>query len=548
MYNMTNEERKRKMKGKRLLSLVLMGGMTLSLLTGCGSSNDSTSSDAGKTNENISSENQQTTEGEVKTGGVIKIGASSENTKFGYTPEMSGNSAIPYLNCAYESLLNYDADGNLIGRLATEWSTDSDAATVTYTLREGVKFSDGTDFNAEAVKWNIEQYQNVGRTEVVSVDSVECPDEKTVVVKLKDWNSAALESIGFFVYYMSPSAIEENGTEWAQQNTAGTGPFVLDSYEPGVKVTYKKNENYWQEGKPYLDGIEISAITDVTTMENALRAGEIDEIFFAQTDLIKNFVDDPDFVVVENTNGVGAETEGFIPSSYDENSPFYDVRVRQAFCYAIDTESLVNTLYYGMGTQTNQWAVPGTVTYNPDVEGYPYNPEKAKELMKEAGYEDGFDTTIYGYQGMDSILSAVADMLTQVGIRTTVQTGDWAMMSDKMSNGWDGIMLHNATVSPDLGLYMGRHLDPNGAFYAKGIQHPQDCVDLLNEIRTAKDDETKISLELELQKKVYDEYALFGKIIRVAPSMTVKAPYVVDDNYRVYHTASWTPENAWLNK
>ena len=104
------------MKGKKLLSFVLMSGMTLSLLTGCGSSNNSTSGDAAtNANENVSGENQQAAEGEVKTGGVIKIGASGENTKFGYTPEMSGNLSIPYLNCAYESLLNYDADGNCLG-------------------------------------------------------------------------------------------------------------------------------------------------------------------------------------------------------------------------------------------------------------------------------------------------------------------------------------------------------------------------------------------------------------------------------------------------
>ncbi len=549
------------MKGK-VISLVLAAAMAISLFSGCGGSEGTASSDStlssgttqpgetqkenGSTAKDTDGAGTQT--GEVKTGGIFKAGTPQEVTKLGYTPDISGNSGIMYLNCAYESLLNYDSDGGLCARLATEWSTDPEAATLTYKLRDGVLFSDGTAFNAEAVKWNIEQYQKVGRTEVVSVDSVECPDDLTVVVHLTEWNSAALESIGFYVYYMSPTAIEENGAEWAQQNTVGTGPFVLDSYEPGGKISYKKNENYWQEGKPYMDGIEFYTITDITTLENSLRAGDIDEIFIATTDLVRNFVDDPDFVVTENTNGVGAETEGFIPSSYDENSPFYDARVRQAMCYAIDSEALVNSLYYGMGTLTNQWAVPGSITYNPDVTGYDYNPEKAKELLAEAGYADGFDTVIYGHQGQDSILAAVADMLTQVGIRTEVQIGDSAMMSDKMSNGWDGIMVHNATVSPDLGLYMGRHLDPNGAFYAKGIQHPQDCIDLLNEIRTAKDDETKISLEFELQKKIYDEYALFGKIIRVAPARAVKAPYVIDDNYRIYHTGSWTPENAWLNK
>ena len=487
--------------------------------------------------------------GEVKTGGVLKIGTGQTPSVIGFTPEINNNSYLQFLRTAFNSLCFYDDEGKLAPELAESWETDADAATITFHLRSGVKFTDGTDFNAEAVKWNLEQYKSVGRTEAADIKSIDCPDENTVVITLEAWRSSALESIGFFVYYMSPTAVEENGgTEWARFNAVGTGPFILTSFEQGVGIKYEKNPNYWEEGKPYLDGVEYSIISEPTTLENALVAGEIDMISYASIDNLRNLEPSGNFVRETNQNGNGVETTGIIPNSDDESSPFYDATVRRAMCYAIDADTIVESLGYGYYTRTNQWAAPGAITYNEDVEGYPYNPEKAKELLAEAGYADGFDTVIYAFSGIENWATAIADQLTQVGIRTQVEMIDGTKGSDFMMNGWDGIYWHFASVSPDLGLYMGRHLDPNGAFYAKGIQHPQDCLDLLSAVRVAKDDETKIAAEMELQKKVYDEYALFGLPLYVTSVNAIKAPYVVDDNYTRYHVATWTPADCWLDK
>ena len=490
-----------------------------------------------------------TATGDIKTGGILKIGTGQNPTIIGYTPEITANAQLQFLRSAFNSLCFYDDEGKLAPELAESWETDADAATITFHLRSGVKFSDGTDFNAEAVKWNLEQYKSVGRTEAADIKSIECPDEHTVVITLEAWRSSALESIGFFVYYMSPTAFEDNGgADWARFNAVGTGPFLLKSFEQGVSVKYEKNPNYWEEGKPYLDGVEYSIISEPTTLENALTAGEIDMISYASIDSLRNLEPTGNFIRETNKNGNGVETTGVIPNSDDENSPFYDAKVRQAMCYAIDADTIVDTLGYGYYTRTNQWAAPGAITYNDQVEGYPYDPEKAKALLAEAGYPDGFDTTIYASNGIDTWATAIADQLTQVGIRTKVEMIDGTKGNDMMTNGWDGIYWHFASVSPDLGLYMGRHLDPNGAFYAKGIQHPQDCLDLLAQIRTAKDDDTKVAAELELQKKIYDEYALFGLPLYVSSINAIKYPYVMDDNYTRYHVATWTPANCWLDK
>lgn len=539
-----------------LIAMLLCLSMFLAACGGSGNKEtDTTTTDISKETsapegkEDTADTRDNSSSGEIKTGGTLKIGTGQTPTIIGYTPEITANANLQFLRMAFNSLVFYDDKGELKPELATSWETDPDAATITYHLRSGVKFSDGTDFNAEAVKWNIEQYQSVGRTEVGDVTSIECPDDATVVITLSAWRSSALESIGFFLYYMSPTAFEENGgADWARQNAVGTGPFILKEFNQGVSIKYTKNTNYWEEGKPYMDGVEFTMISEQATLENALNAGEIDLVSYAGVDMLNNLDIENKYIREVNQNGVGIESVGLIPSSDDENDPFYKAEVRQAMCYAIDADTIVAALGYGFLQRTNQWAAPGAITYNPNVEGYTYNPEKAKALLAEAGYADGFDTTLWAGQAQENWATAIADQLNQVGIRAKVELIDATKGNDFMANGWDGIYWHYASVSPDLGLYMGRHLDPSGAYYAKGIQHPQDTLDLLQNIRTAKDDTSKIDYEWQLQKLIYDEYALFGLPLNLNSINTIKYPYVQGDNWTYYHVATWTPADTWLDK
>ena len=543
---------------KKLLSTLLAVTVAASLIAGCGAGSGAASpgSDASGTGmpeetsagtEEVSVEAKENT-GEIKTGGTLKIVTGQTPSIVGYTPEITTNSHIQFLRTAYDSLLFYDEDGKLAPCLAESWESDAEELTLTFKLYEGVKFSDDTDFNAEAVKWNIEQYQAAGRTEAANVDSIECPDEKTVVIKLKEWNSASLESIGFFIYYMSPTAVENNGVEWARINSSGTGPFVLKSFEQGVSIKYEKNPLYRVAGQPYLDGIDFTIISDAATIENTLVSGEADMISYTPIDTIKNLDPTGEYVLETNSNGVGVEMTGIIPSSAQEGNPFADVKVRQAFCYAVDVDTITAALGYGYYTVTNQWATPNAVTYNKEVAGYPYNPEKAKELLAEAGYGDGFDTTFWSPAGSSNWATAICDNLNAVGIRAKVELIDGAKNGELMTGGWDGIMFHYASVGPDLGLFMGRHLDVAGSYYASGIQHPEDCIQLLNDIRIAPDEDTKVAKELELQKKIYDEYALFGKPLYITLIAGLKYPYVQGDNFAKNHAATWTPATCWLDK
>ena len=492
---------------------------------------------------------------EPKAGGILQIGVTQLTTNVGYSPDQSSNSIMKFARSAYNSLLNYDPAGVLIGELATAWEQDAQAKTITYHLRDGVVFSDGTPFNAEAVKWNIEQYVAFGRTEVAGIASIECPDDLTVVITLDTWNGSKLESIGFFVYYMSPAAIEANGKDWAYTNTCGTGPFVLETIVEGSSIAYAKNPLYWEAGKPYLDGVKFNYFADSTTLSYALQNKEIDMVFDTPAAVVLEYQNADGYYISKNANGQGYESLGVIADNASEYhadgsvNPFYYPLVRKALNYALDKDALCEIMTEGLGTPTNQWATQDASTYSPNVVANEYNPEKAKELLAEAGFADGFTTTIYNVSGyFDDACALIQAYLADVGITVNIQNEDVTTLTGRMYNGWEGLYWHWATITPDLGLYMGRHLDPAGAYYAGYIQHPDDAVALLNSIRTASTPEEKQSLSWQLQELIYNDYALFGSVIYTNCIKMVCSDYVKDGGFGASHASVWSPANCWLDK
>lgn len=234
------------------------------------------------------------------------------------------------------------------------------------------------------------------------------------------------------------------------------------------------------------------------------------------------------------------------------DSPWADAKVRRAMCYAIDCDALNAAFLMGAAELTDQWAVPGSVTYNDNINHYTYDPERAKELLAEAGYADGFDTKITTVSAYSDMFTAVANMLAEVGIRCEIQQVDGATQNQIYADGtWEGLMPHYATVSPDLGLYMGRHLDYNSAYYAKGIQHPDKEMQLLEEIRYCMDPDQKHELEKQLQAAIYDAETgscLFGRPLYVNTFSMYKYNYVTDDHATEAFVSAWDLSTCWLNR
>lgn len=524
-------------------------------LTACGGSSSSSTAASSIAAASSEAVDNDANAGDPVYGGVLKYACHNSVANCGYTPELTNNAALVVLNTAYESLIDYNEDGTFKPELATEWSTDPDEPSITWTLQSGVTFTDGTAFNADAVKRNIEEYQINQRNEVANIASCEIIDDTHIKMILKSWNSSTLEGVGFFVYYMSPAALED--VDSLRSTSCGTGPFKVTEYNPGVSIKYTKNENYWQDGKPYLDGVEYYIVDEPTTRASAFQAGEYDIIKMDNLTVasqIKEMGSTSFGKIIHETNksGQGLTGTGLIPNSADPNSPFADSRVRLAMAEAIDADALCQAFGYGMLISTNQWAAPGAITYNTDMNAIHYDVDHAKQLLSEAGYPNGFDTTMTVNAGNKDIFTAAANMLDEVGIHCTIDLVDDSTQTSLYSTGtWEGIMGHYHAISPDLGLYMGRHLDVDGAFYAKGIQHPQDAMDLLEEIRTAKTDADKVDCEWKMQELIYNHEngtALFGRPLFIQNQPIFKYDYVHGDNTSVCHMASWDIGNCWMSK
>ena len=526
--------------------LKAMGLSTLALgLAACGGSDAASGSTAS------SAASGTAPAGGPKMGGTLRLCYNSPIASPGYTPRASANADLFYLTLSYENLFTYDTEGTLVPKLATAWEVDVEEPSITWTLREGVNFADGEPFNAEAVKRNIEEYQVNNRTEVANIAECQVIDDTHIKMVMAEPNSSTLESVGFFVFYVSPKALDN--ADSLNDATCGTGPFQLTEFENNAYAIYSKNENYWQEGLPYLDTVEITVVTESSTGYTAFRANEYDMFWVGLTspNIQQELSSDSTFVKEDNRNGMGIATLGLIPNSAID-SPWADAKVRRAMCYAIDCDALNAAFLMGAAELTDQWAVPGSVTYNDNINHYTYDPERAKELLAEAGYADGFDTKITTVSAYSDMFTAVANMLAEVGIRCEIQQVDGATQNQIYADGtWEGLMPHYATVSPDLGLYMGRHLDYNGAYYAKGIQHPDKEMQLLEEIRYCMDPDQKHELEKQLQAAIYDAKTgscLFGRPLYVNTSSMYKYNYVTDDHATEAFVSAWDLSTCWLNR
>ena len=185
---------------------------------------------------------------------------------FGYPPRITG-SGRDYAPPFFDRLLHIGDDGKYQPGLALSWDASTDGKAITFKLRQGVTFHDGTPFNAQAVKSNIDNLIPPKRPILTGITSVDVVDDYTVKLNLPDYNNLILFqfAINPATYMYSPEALKKNGEDWAKTHPVGTGPFMLKDYQPDISLTLVKNPNYWQKGLPYLDGIKISVVSDDMT-------------------------------------------------------------------------------------------------------------------------------------------------------------------------------------------------------------------------------------------------------------------------------------------
>jgi peptide/nickel transport system substrate-binding protein len=479
-------------------------------------------------------------------GGTMLISDANEESNIGYPPKMFRPLQMRQGAPAIESLLRTDKTGKLVPWLATTFKEDAKAMTITLTLRKGIKFHDGTDFNAEAVKWNLEQHITVKAAGTDKIKSVDAVDPYTVRITLAAWDSTFLSNLAQFTGAMiSPAAFKKNGEEWCMGNPVGTGPFQFVSRQQNVRLTYKKFDGYWQKGKPYLDKIEFVPIQDPMTKEFSLRKNEIDLMITLTAKNLKTLGKDG-FAVLKSLQPAGARSIAF--SSANPKSPFADLKVRQAAQHAVDTKALVDTIFNGEFEPANQQVYKGNWAYNESVVGYPYNPAKAKSLLTAAGYPNGFKTKLMYYTTPenDQVYTAVQAYMKAVGIDVEldpVQLGKWTQVVN--GGKWEG-MLVGTNTNIDVLAMIDQIYSGSGKYIE--MLMPPDYVKAIQDGLAAPDFKTKQKRTQELMKIMTDKHCLLLTLY-VVSEMGAAKPYLHDHGILAGgNNAIWTPENAWRDK
>ena len=296
---------------------------------------------------------------------------------------------IPFMYTVYDRLIDFEPKTlDMRPGLATSWKWSDDKKTLELKLRQGVKFHDGTDFNAEAVKFYIEYFKDSKRNlDLNSVIGVETPDASTVVLRLDKPNSALLgllaERAGMV---MSPTAIKALGKDIGQK-PVGTGPFMLKEWAPGKSLTVVKFPGYWKQGEPKLDAIEFRIIRNATSIVSALQSGQLDYV---------SSIDPVNLPVLQRNKNVRIAVEPTIAFGIvNLNSgmePLNDVRVRKAIALSIDRQQLANAAFGG-GVSGIPAVLPVPPSYWPSspqfANAFTYQPDEAKKLLAEAGHPNG---------------------------------------------------------------------------------------------------------------------------------------------------------------
>ena len=430
-----------------------------------------------------------------------------------------------------ETLVGLELGGTgLVPKLATSWTPNEDGTVWTLELRQGVTFHDGTPWNAEAAKFNLDRFndpehpygfRDQGKAYVPwgwifggprgqgVLDRVEVVDEYTIRLYMTDSVGflPTMLSSGYFAMH-SPKAIMEHGPDYGtpRVGSVGTGPFRFVEWVEGERVVLERFDGHW-ELQPEVERVVVLAIEDPAARLAALRSGTVHIGVNLNPDDLDLIESDPNLEVSLPSTALNT---GYL-AMHQGQAPFDDVRVRQAVAYAIDQQAIVRTLYGEQFVAATQFIPPGVFGHDESLTGYPYDPDKARQLLAEAGYPDGFSTELW-YMPVTrpyitapaAVAEAVASYLAEVGIIADLKTEDWGTYLDDFTGKFPMYQLG----------WNAQYADADGFLYAMFAQatalaeygwQNAEFQELLERGRRAPSQEERLELYRRASQILHDE-------------------------------------------
>lgn len=428
-------------------------------------------------------------------------------TSFDLHQEITANNAFA-IDKVFEPLVLFDAEGIVTDYLAASHEISDDGLVYTFVLRDGLKFSDGTDVTAADVQFSLERHLQVGGPLPLEADiaSIEAADDKTVVITLNQPYTPFFSELANFANGILPRDFGGRTEEEFFQSPVGTGPFVVSEWDPSGDVTFVKNEYYWQAGKPTIDTLVYRVIDDGNQAVNQLKAGEVDaveELTYANAAEIDAYGE-----TFTLTCGSWTVEELFF-NTLDEH--FSDVHVRRALALAIDREALTQALTFGYGETANT-VLPANLRYSTTdtVNDLRFDLDAARAELARSAWPDGFETTISIASGNNVRLqeAQIVQAAGQaIGIDIKINAQEIATFRQDFRNLNFSIMINNAIADyPDADSIFAFQVDPEGFSQCYWTSYVNDeAIALLKAGQVAPDGEARAAVYAELQQILADE-------------------------------------------
>ncbi len=412
----------------------------------------------------------------VKRGGTLSFGRYVDSSVL--EPALNtGNPDIWVLGNIMDTLVRASLDGKkVLPGISVSWESAKDNLSYTFKLRPGVRYSNGAALVADDVKWSLERAsrKDLGFWSFIlaNVKSVDVLGKDSVRVNLKAKDPVFLSTMSAFnaailpkAYFMGLPAKDEAAKGKAfGDKPVGSGPFKLESWKRGERMVLVRNPNYWENGAdgkplPYLDRVKFEIITDDNTRILKLQSGELDAAEYIPFSRIDELAQDQKLKMKLFTS-----SEINYIAINTRNKPLSDVRVRQALNLATDKKALVSLVTFGHGKPSNGFLPSSTPLWDSSLPGYPFDLEKAKKLLADAGFADGFEMSLLvrsGSADATQLGTALQQMWAQIGVKLSIQPVDTAtQQSLEQSNKFDAELTYWTNDINDPSEYGGYLLDP----------------------------------------------------------------------------------------
>ena len=413
--------------------------------------------------------------------------------------------SLRLLELIYEPLVNLDADLNLVPALAESWEFSEDATQLTFKLREGVTFHDGSDMTSADVKASLERIldEETGaatRANLTSIETIDTPDDYTVVLNLNTPDVPLVSALATVNAVILSSDVIENGDPTT--DVIGTGPFMLEEWIPEERTILTANPNWWDEG-PFVDGIEMRVIPDEASILAALRAGEIDFALLNDPLVATLLIDDPN---VELNRAPAIAYHVFQLNA--ARPPLDILEVRQAISCAIDRQAVLDTAALGEGKVTGPLTIPAYELPLDEYFCYEQDVELARQLMEEAGYADGFEMTIIAASAEPPTALAEAQtiqaQLAEINIQAEIEPLELSVYVDRwLAADFDAAVALNGGRSDPYSMYV-RYWTSDGNLATVAGYGDETLDRLMREGRVETDPEARFEIFAEFQRHLVE--------------------------------------------